>query len=76
MMHPRRYAATAFYDAETALAECDGKCPEFVISDVIMPKISGVEMAIQIKERYPACKILLFSINVLSESHQEQTFEM
>ena len=28
-----------------------------------MPKISGVEMAIQIKERYPACKILLFSGN-------------
>jgi len=36
-------------------------CPELVISDVMMPGMNGVEMAVLIRDRHPACKILLFS---------------
>jgi DNA-binding NtrC family response regulator len=57
------YNATAFYNADTALAECQAVCPEFVISDVIMPGATGVELAVQIERRCPTCKILLFSGN-------------
>jgi DNA-binding NtrC family response regulator len=32
-----------------------------VISDVVMPGMSGVEMAVPIKERHPECEVLLFS---------------
>lgn len=55
------YEVTAFYDALTALAACEVANPDLVISDVVMPLCSGVDLAIQIKERYPACRILLFS---------------
>jgi DNA-binding NtrC family response regulator len=57
------YEARAFYNAQSALEAVDLGCPELVISDVVMPGMSGVEMAILIKERHPACKILLFSGN-------------
>ena len=57
------YEATAFYNAQSALEGIEAGCPELVISDVVMPGMSGVEMAVLIKERYPDCKVLLFSGN-------------
>jgi DNA-binding NtrC family response regulator len=59
----RGYEVTAFYNAETALAGCEGVVPGFIISDVFMPGMSGVEMIIKIEARYPACKFLLISGN-------------
>lgn len=35
--------------------------PDVLISDVMMPQLSGVELAKRAKRWWPACKILLFS---------------
>jgi YesN/AraC family two-component response regulator len=35
--------------------------PDLIISDVMMPGMNGVDMAVLIRERHPACKVLLFS---------------
>jgi CheY-like chemotaxis protein len=35
--------------------------PDLLISDVAMPGLSGLDLAIQIKAACPACEILLFS---------------
>jgi DNA-binding NtrC family response regulator len=56
-----RYEASAFYDAQSALEQAACCSPELVISDVVMPGMNGVEMAVLIKERHPECKVLLFS---------------
>lgn len=55
------YKALPFYNAESALAECDALRPDLVISDVVMPGMNGVDMAVIIRRRYPSCRILLFS---------------
>jgi len=55
------YEANAFYDARSALARVDSCTPDLVISDVGMPGMNGVDMAVLIRERYPECKVLLFS---------------
>ena len=55
------YEASAFYDAQSALAQVEDARPELVISDVMMPGMNGVDMAVLIRERLPECKVLLFS---------------
>ena len=35
--------------------------PDIVLSDVIMPRVDGIEMGIKIREIVPSCKIILFS---------------
>ena len=69
------YDAQAFYTAESALAATDSQWPEFVISDVCMPGMNGVDMAVALKERIPSCRILLFSglaasYELLQSAHQ------
>jgi DNA-binding response OmpR family regulator len=44
-----------------ALAAARSESPDLVISDVAMPGISGIDLAIQMRAQYPNCMILLFS---------------
>jgi CheY-like chemotaxis protein len=37
------------------------EAPDLLISDVMMPQLSGIDLAIQMKEECPGCQILLFS---------------
>jgi DNA-binding response OmpR family regulator len=55
------FSAKFFTCPEQALKEARLKAPDLVISDVAMPGISGVDLAIQMRAQYPTCKILLFS---------------
>jgi DNA-binding NtrC family response regulator len=55
------YQASAFYDAESALLACELGKPDCIITDVVMPGMSGVDLAVEIKDRFPACRVLLFS---------------
>jgi DNA-binding NtrC family response regulator len=35
--------------------------PDLLIADVVMPALSGIDLAIALKEEFPDCKVLLFS---------------
>jgi CheY-like chemotaxis protein len=55
------YAAGAAYSGEAALEIARVVPPELLISDVVMPGMSGIRLAIAITETVPDCKVLLFS---------------
>jgi DNA-binding NtrC family response regulator len=55
------YATEAAYDGTGALERALLSPPELVITDVALPGMSGVQLAITIKRVYPNCKILLYS---------------
>jgi DNA-binding response OmpR family regulator len=49
------------YDGATALRMANAITPALLISDVLMPGITGVELAIMLTESIPTLKVLLFS---------------
>lgn len=55
------YAASAFTQPLEALSASRLQSPDLLISDVAMPVLSGVELAIQLLQGCPDCKVLLFS---------------
>src|ERR1700720_4691538 len=55
------FRAVRTYDAQTALQIAAKLKPDFLLTDVSMPIMNGVELAIVITKLLPATKILLFS---------------
>jgi CheY-like chemotaxis protein len=69
----------AAYDGWSALDAAGRFHPDYMLSDVLMPRMNGVELAIAVRKMFPAAKILLFSgqagiSNALLEG-QKQGFE-
>ncbi len=55
------YETAAAYDGDSGLARCREFHPDLVLTDVVMPGMSGIEMAIAIRQEFPGCAILLIS---------------
>lgn len=55
------YQALALYNSESAIEQLEIMKPGIVITDVSMPGVNGVQLAMLIRERYPECRVLLIS---------------
>jgi len=55
------FSTLTAYDGKSALELARTVSPALLISDVVMPGMTGVELAIALTQRIPACKVLLFS---------------
>lgn len=69
-----KYDALPFYNGETAIEAARERCPDFVLSDVIMPRLNGVETVLKIREICPRARVILLSgnaatANLLAEAH-------
>jgi CheY-like chemotaxis protein len=53
--------AVAFTSSPEALARSRSVAPDLLISDIMMPVLSGAELAQHIQWRYPQCRVLLFT---------------
>lgn len=61
ILRSKGYAAEVAYDGLSGLATCADFHPHLVISDVVMPGMSGIEVAIELRRKAPDCTILLYS---------------
>jgi len=55
------FDARSFFDPLDALRAAHSVAPDLLITDVTMPKLDGIELAVQIKQLHPDCEVLLSS---------------
>jgi DNA-binding NtrC family response regulator len=55
------FTAIPFTNPHQSLEAASTAAPNLLISDVAMPGMTGVELAIRMKEFCPQCKVILFS---------------
>jgi len=61
ILRHRGFDTSSFIDPGEALEAAMSKAPDLLISDVVLPKFSGIELAIKIRGTHPRSKVLLFS---------------
>ena len=54
------YTGIAEYDGDSALETALLTPPEMLITDVVLPGMTGIELAVTVRRIFPECKIILF----------------
>jgi DNA-binding NtrC family response regulator len=55
------FAVKFFTDPKEALHAARIETPDLLLTDVVMPELSGIDLAISVQKDCPNCKVLLFS---------------
>ncbi len=60
---PKGFHVTCFSDAESALSECrkNGMSWEVVLADLNLPKLSGVDLTVELKKSFPHLPVILIT---------------
>lgn len=61
ILQAQGYQTAVAYDAENGIARCQEFHPHLILTDVVMPGMSGIEMAVALRREFPGCAILLIS---------------
>lgn len=73
------FRAVVAYDGASALRMAESAQPDYLLTDVVMPVMNGVELAIAIRKKYPATRIVLFSgqagISDILQQGKQQGYE-
>lgn len=54
------FTVSSFTDPLKALDGAPSRSPDVLLTDVVMPHLSGIDLAIQIKEKWPPAKFCCF----------------
>ena len=55
------FCAFTAYEGQTALEVAEEIRPDYLLTDVVMPGMNGVDLAVAVRKMYPETSILLFS---------------
>ena len=61
ILRTKGFAASAAYNAPEAIRSAEQMAPDVLLTDVMMPGMNGIELAIALKELVPDCAVILFS---------------
>jgi DNA-binding NtrC family response regulator len=80
ILNNKGFEATAFTKPMEALEAASQKPLDLLISDIVMPHMTGTELAIQVLEHHPECKVVLFSgqagIGEVADLAKKHNFEV
>ena len=69
------FNAIPFFDPQEALAAAKQSPPDYLLTDVMMPGMDGVQLAMAVKAIAPECKIMIFSGQEASDKLIEKANE-
>jgi DNA-binding response OmpR family regulator len=55
------FDVSCFTNPLKALEAAHSHAPDLLIADVVMPELSGIDLAVVVRETWPNCMVLLFS---------------
>jgi DNA-binding response OmpR family regulator len=61
ILNANGFDAVKSYNGEEALDAARKHQPHIVLTDVLMPRMSGVELDVRLRKEFPATRVLLFS---------------
>lgn len=61
LLRHAQFNVEAYGEAEAALARLGEFSPDVLITDVSLPSMDGINLASQVREKFPHCTIILFS---------------
>lgn len=61
ILQSKGYETAVAYEGDSALAQSSNIQPDLLLTDVVMPGMNGIELALAVSEKCPECKVLLFS---------------
>jgi DNA-binding response OmpR family regulator len=61
ILNEHQFDAIAAHNGLEALEAARNLRPDVVLSDVLMPRMSGVDLAIQLRNEFPEIRVFLFS---------------
>lgn len=70
ILNTHGYEARAVGSGEAAIDIAQKFCPDFLISDIRMGAMDGIEAAIRVRKMCPDCKVVVFSATMVD--HQTQ----
>ncbi len=73
ILHSRGFQVEHFVSPVQALESARIAAPKLLISDIQMPELSGMELAIQVQALNPACRVLLVSGHALNLDQLRKT---
>lgn len=61
ILQSKGYETVVAYEGASALAQFSKIQPDLLLTDVVMPGMNGIELALAVSEKFPKVKVLLFS---------------
>jgi DNA-binding NtrC family response regulator len=63
------FTTQSFTDPRQAILAARDGAPDLLVTDVVMPELSGIELAVAIQYDCPSCEIILFSGHIDAAGH-------
>ncbi len=82
ILNGQGYEAVACYDGKSAIDAARAECPDLVLTDIVMPRMNGIDTAIAIQDLCPSARVVLFSgqaraVDVLAQARAKgRQFEL
>ena len=75
ILNSHGFDAVPYTNPLDALRAAETHSPDLLLTDVSMPQLNGIDLAVQFKAIYPDCKVLLFSGNAATSGLMDNAMD-